>query len=48
MENCNIKIYVVCHKPSYIPEKPIFVSYSGGSGIGKKRFANMLYDDVGN
>lgn len=35
MENCNIKIYVVCHKPSYIPENPYLYPIQVGVALEK-------------
>lgn len=52
MENCNaenstIKIYVVCHKPSYVPKNPYLCPIQVGSALAKTRLEGMLHDDEG-
>lgn len=45
--NPNIKIYVVCHKPSYVPENPYLYPVQVGSAIAPKKLEGMLHDDNG-
>ncbi len=53
MENCsnnqnpNIKIYVVCHKESYVPENPYLFPVQVGTALASKRLDGMLHDDDG-
>lgn len=45
--NPNIKIYVVCHKPSYVPENPYLYPIQVGSALSRNRLEGMLHDDEG-
>lgn len=45
--NPNIKIYVVCHKPSFVPENPYLYPIQVGTAINGKRLDGMLHDDEG-
>lgn len=53
MENCennenpNIKIFVVCHKETYVPENPYLYPVQVGAAIASKKLDGMLYDDMG-
>lgn len=50
MENVKepkIKIYVSCHKESYIPDNKLFYPVQVGAKTAKKRFKNMQHDDDG-
>lgn len=53
MENCNsnqnpnIKIYVVCHKESYVPENPYLFPIQVGTSIASKKLDGMLHDNEG-
>lgn len=47
MDDVDIKIYVVCHKPSYVPENPYFYPIQVGAAISGKRLSGMLHDDEG-
>lgn len=52
MEYCNeknpdIKIYVVCHKPSYVPKNPYLYPIQVGTALSDKRLEGMLHDDEG-
>ena len=29
----DIRIFIACHKPTYVPENPIFLSGTGGNGV---------------
>lgn len=42
--NPNIKIYVVCHKPSFVPENPYLCPIQVGTAISGKRLDGMLTD----
>lgn len=42
-----VKIYVACHKPSYVPEHPLLVPIQVGAALSEKRFEGMVYDDTG-
>ncbi len=44
----NIKIYVVCHKPAYVPDNPYLYPIQVGTAMpGRKRLEGMLHDDEG-
>jgi lipopolysaccharide biosynthesis glycosyltransferase len=43
----NIKIYVSCHKNSYVPNNPLLIPIQTNAINAKVRFNGMLYDDVG-
>lgn len=43
----DIKIFVVCHKPSFVPENELLYPIQVGSALTKKRIENMLHDDEG-
>lgn len=43
----DIKIFVACHKPSYVPENPYLYPIQVGSALAEKRFEYMLHDDEG-
>lgn len=45
--NPNIKLYVVCHKPSYVPENPYLYPIQVGVELAEKPLASMLHDNVG-
>ena len=45
--NPNIKLYVVCHKDSYVPENPYLYPVQVGTALAKKRLDGMLHDDEG-
>lgn len=42
-----IKIFVVCHKPSYVPDINFLVPIQVGASLSKIRFEGMQYDDEG-
>ena len=42
-----IKIAVACHKPSELPDNPIYCPIQVGSALAKIRMPNMLHDDEG-
>lgn len=46
-EQPNIKIYVVCHKPSYVPKNPYLYPIQVGTALAGKRLEGMLHDDEG-
>ncbi len=43
----NIKIYVVCHKPSYVPENPYLYPIQVGAALSGSHLEGMLHDDEG-
>jgi len=43
----DIKIFVACHKPSYVPENPYLYPIQVGAALADKRLENMLHDDEG-
>lgn len=49
--DCNnglrIKIYVACHKESYVPEHPYLYPIQVGAALVDKRMEGVLHDDVG-
>ncbi len=46
MEN-KIRIYVVCHKPAYIPENPLLAPVHAGAALAEEAIPGMLRDDAG-
>ena len=40
-----IKIYVSCHKESYIPENKLLYPIQVGTAIAEKKLEGMLYDN---
>ena len=40
----NIKIYVVCHKPSYVPPNPYLYPIQVGTALAKEALEGMLHD----
>ena len=42
-----IKIYVSCHKESYIPENKLLYPIQVGTAIAEKKLEGMLYDNEG-
>lgn len=46
-KNPNIKLYVVCHKPSYVPENPYLYPIQVGAALSSQRLDGMLHDDEG-
>ena len=43
----DIKIFVVCHKPSFVPENPYLFPIQVGAALSKRRLDGMLHDDEG-
>ena len=43
----NIKIYVVCHKPSYVPPNPYLYPIQVGTALAKEALEGMLHDNEG-
>lgn len=43
----DIKIAVACHKPSELPDNPLYVPVQVGSALAAKRLDGMLHDDEG-
>ena len=43
----NIKIYVVCHKPSYVPENPYLCPIQVGTALSGNELEGMLHDNEG-
>ena len=43
----DIKIFVVCHKPSFVPNNPYLFPIQVGAALAGKRLDGMLYDDEG-
>ena len=46
-EKANIKIYVVCHKPAFVPENPYLFPIQVGSVLSDEHYPDMLHDDEG-
>jgi hypothetical protein len=42
-----IRIYVICHKPSYVPGLPFLVPIQAGAAIAEKHIPGMQGDDQG-
>lgn len=42
-----IKIWIACHKPTYVPKNPLLVPIQVGAAITARRFPGMLQDDSG-
>lgn len=47
VKDLNIKIYVSCHKESYVPENKLFYPIQVGTSLAQKKFNGMLHDDDG-
>lgn len=47
MSTSNIKIYVSCHKPSYVPANPCLYPVQVGAALAKERIPGILHDDEG-
>ena len=43
----DIKIYVVCHKPSYVPENPYLYPIQVGTALNGTKLPGMRHDDEG-
>lgn len=43
----NIKIYVVCHKPSYVPENPYLYPIQVGTALSENKLEGMFHDNEG-
>lgn len=46
-EDPDIKIYVVCHKPSYVPENPYLYPIQVGAALVGKKLPGIRHDDEG-
>ena len=46
-QNPDIRIYVVCHKPAYVPENPYLYPIQVGTALSGKKLLGMLHDDEG-
>ena len=46
-QNPDIRIYVVCHKPAYVPETPYLYPIQVGTALSGKKLPGMLHDDEG-
>jgi len=42
-----VKIYVSCHKKSFIPRHPLLIPVQAGSACSGERFNDMMHDDEG-
>lgn len=42
-----IKIYVVCHKPSFVPDNPLLVPVQAGAALSDTPLPGMIPDDTG-
>lgn len=47
MHDPKIKIYVACHKDSYVPENSLLFPIQVGCKISNRHIPNMLHDDLG-
>lgn len=45
--NSDIKIYVACHKPTYVPKNPYLYPIQVGTALSDVRLEGMLHDDDG-
>lgn len=45
--NPDIKIYIACHKPAYVPELKCFRPVQVGAALSDNRLKGMLHDDEG-
>ena len=41
----DIRIFIACHKPTYVPENPIFYPVQVGTALTEKRLEHMAYRD---
>ena len=46
-QNPDIRIYVVCHKPAYVPENPYLYPIQVGTALSGTKLPGMLHDDEG-
>ena len=42
-QNPDIRIYVVCHKPAYVPENPYLYPIQVGTALSGKKLPGMLH-----
>lgn len=47
MNKSDIKLFVVCHKPSYVPKNEMLIPIQVGTSMAKTRLPEMLHDDEG-
>ena len=43
----NIKIYVVCHKASYVPKNVYLYPIQVGASLSRNKFEGMIHDNEG-
>ena len=41
----DIRIFIACHKPTYVPENSLFYPVQVGAALTNKRFEHMAYRD---
>lgn len=46
-ETPDIRIFIACHKPTYVPENPLLYPVQVGSALAKSHFEGMQRDDEG-
>ncbi len=47
MGNSVIKIFVVCHKPAYVPKYDMLIPIQAGAALAQYHYEGMVYDDSG-
>lgn len=47
MTSPEIRIFVACHKPSYVLENPLLFPVQVGTALREERYPGMLYDNTG-
>lgn len=47
MNKPDIKLFVVCHKPSYVPENRLLCPIQVGASLAANRLSDMYHDDEG-
>lgn len=46
-KQADIKIFVVCHKPSFVPDNPLLLPIQVGASLASQELSDMLHDNTG-
>ena len=44
-KQADIRILIACHKPTYVPENPLFYPIQVGTALTDRRLEGMAYHD---
>ena len=44
-KQADIRILIACHKPTYVPENPLFYPIQVGTALTDRRLEGMTYHD---